>query len=58
MNCRNNNHYYAYVLIITKLLTYDNENLTKCTEFIHNRIMLPLKSILNQMTPEADTKDC
>jgi hypothetical protein len=29
MNYRNNNHYYAYILIITKQLTYDNENATK-----------------------------
>jgi hypothetical protein len=29
MNYRNNNHYYAYILIITKQLTYDNEKLNK-----------------------------
>jgi hypothetical protein len=30
----------------------------KNTEFMHNRIMLTLKIILNQMTAEADMKDC
>jgi hypothetical protein len=29
MNYHNNNHYYAYILIITKQLTYDNEKLNK-----------------------------
>jgi hypothetical protein len=58
MNCRNNDYYYAYILIITKQLTYDNENSTKNVEFTHNRIMLSLKIILNQMTTEADMKDC
>jgi hypothetical protein len=58
MNCRNNDYYYAYILIITKQLTYDNENSTKNVEFTHNRIMLSLKIILNQMTAEADMKDC
>jgi hypothetical protein len=60
MNYHNNDHYCAYVLIITKLLTYGNENSTKQknTEFMHNRIMLTLKIILNQMTAEADMKDC
>jgi hypothetical protein len=29
MNCRKNDHYHTYILIITKKLTYDNENLTK-----------------------------
>jgi hypothetical protein len=54
MNCRNNNNYYAYALIITKLLTYGNENSTKNVEFMHNRILLSLKMILNQMTAEGD----
>jgi hypothetical protein len=46
MNYRNNDHYYAYILIITKQLTYDNENSTKNTKFMHNRIMLSLKNHL------------
>jgi hypothetical protein len=29
MNYRENDHYYTYILIITKQLTYDNENSTK-----------------------------
>jgi hypothetical protein len=58
MNCHNNNHYYAYILIITKQLTSDNKNSTKNVEFMHNRITLSLKIILNQMTTEADMKDC
>jgi hypothetical protein len=29
MNCRENDHYHTHILIITKQLTYDNENLTK-----------------------------
>jgi hypothetical protein len=29
MNYRENDHYHTYILIITKQLTYDNENSTK-----------------------------
>jgi hypothetical protein len=47
MNYRNNDHEYAYILIIIKQLTYDNENSTKNIIFMHNRIMLSLKSLLN-----------
>jgi hypothetical protein len=46
MNYRNNDHYYAYILIITRQLTYDNENSTKNTKFMHNRIMESLKNHL------------
>jgi hypothetical protein len=58
MNCHNNDHYYAYILIITKQLPYDNENSTKNVEFMHNGIMISLRIILNQMTVKADMKDC
>jgi hypothetical protein len=34
------------------------KNSTKNVEFMHNRIMLSLKIILNQTTAEADMKDC
>jgi hypothetical protein len=57
MNCGNNDHYYAYILIITKQLTY-NENSTKNAEFMHNRIMLTLKIILELIVVEAYMKDC
>jgi hypothetical protein len=57
MNCHNNEYYYAYILIITKQLTYDNENSTK-KYWIHARIVPTLKIILNQMKAEADMKDC
>jgi hypothetical protein len=40
MNCRENDHYHTHILIITKQLTYNNENLTKNDELVHNRIML------------------
>jgi hypothetical protein len=46
MNCHNNGHYYAYILVITKQLTYDNKNSTKNIKFMHNRIMLSLKNHL------------
>jgi hypothetical protein len=58
MDCHENDHYYAYILIITKQLTYDNEHSTKNAEFMHNRIMLSLKIILNQTTVEIDMKYC
>jgi hypothetical protein len=29
MNYRENDHYHTHILIITKKLTYDNENSTK-----------------------------
>jgi hypothetical protein len=47
MNHHNNDHYYAYIFIITKQLTYDNENSTKNIEFMHNTIMLSFKIVLN-----------
>jgi hypothetical protein len=53
-----NDNYYTYILIITKQLAYDNGNSTKNVEFMHNRIMLSLKIILNQSTREDDMKDC
>jgi hypothetical protein len=53
-----NDHYYAYTLIITKQLTYDNENPTKKVEFMHNRIMLTPKVILEVITGEAYLKNC
>jgi hypothetical protein len=43
MNYRENDHYHTYIVIITKQLTYNNENLTKNIEFMHNKIMLSLK---------------
>jgi hypothetical protein len=39
-------------------LTYDNKNLTKNAEFMHNKIMLTLKIILELITVEAYMKDC
>jgi hypothetical protein len=58
MKCRNNDHHYVYILIFKKQLAYDNENSTKNAQFMPNRTMLFLKIILNQMTTEADMKDC
>jgi hypothetical protein len=58
MNYRENDHYHTYILIITKQLTYDNENSTKNAEFMHNRIMLTLKIILELITAKAYLKDC
>jgi hypothetical protein len=39
-------------------LTYDNKNLTKNDESMHNRIMLTLKILLELITTEAYMKDC
>jgi hypothetical protein len=58
INYCNDDHYYAFILIITKQLTYDNENPTKNVELMHNRIMLSLKIILELITVEACLKDC
>jgi hypothetical protein len=57
MNCHKNNHYHTHILIIIKQLTYDNEN-SKNAEFMHNRIMLSLKIILELITLEAYLKNC
>jgi hypothetical protein len=58
MNYRENDHYYTYILIITKQITYNNENSTKNVEYMHNKIMLTLKIILELITVEAYMKDC
>jgi hypothetical protein len=58
MNYRENDHYYTYILIITKQITYDNENSTKNVEYMHNKIMLTLKIILELIAVEAYLKDC
>jgi hypothetical protein len=47
MNYRNNDHYYAYLLIITKQLTYNNEKLNqKILNLCIIKIMLSLKIYL------------
>jgi hypothetical protein len=58
MNYRENDHYYTYILIITKQITYDNENSTKNVQYMHNKIMLTLKIILELIAVEAYLKDC
>jgi hypothetical protein len=58
MNYRENDHYCTYILIITKQITYDNENSTKNVEYMHNKIMLTLKIILELIAVEAYLKDC
>jgi hypothetical protein len=58
MDCRKNGHYHTYIHIITKQLTYANENSTKNAKFMHNRIMQSLKIILKLITVEAHLKDC
>jgi hypothetical protein len=57
MNCHKNNYYHTHIFIIIKQLTYDNEN-SKNAEFMHNRIMLSLKIILELITSEAYLKNC
>jgi hypothetical protein len=33
MNYHDNDHYHTYIITITKQQTYNNDNLTKITEF-------------------------